>query len=1339
MISVSLIFSTILIFFIIYVIINSKINTIVLGDNLEIVHPVQNKNQYKYIKLENNLHIMLMSYNSELNFSAEYSQTEISKASGASIVMNLNSFENKLLFKDSFKIFEYILISLIFSEKVKESNDLINNLSFDTIISNNNGKFSSYNDNNFLNFFMEIETQYYSASVNTLIRGLMRIKEMTYDEFSVIYEKVVKDIKLFEKDNINSSISNNKAKINDKNVKDDVRELQILKSLALEEHPFSQFSLINTNSNKDSLFDLIKSQDKQFIFKEVKSIFNYVFNADNLRISLYSNMNLENIQYIAEEAFNQIPKESETSIIQYIKNLFTFENLENKNNKTSSNTPESKDSNTSLPKTASKPSLPFSSNLLGSFIWYKKEDLYFQTNDTLEFLFTIKSINNIHQVYNSLEKDNIGFTLNKNKLVKPSVYVSYMLKHSGKGSLKHALMMQNYITDYNTGVILDFKERKKSNFNIKNNQDFILYSISMNLTSKGFKSIQEISEIVFHYIHLLQDNSNINNVLNDLEEINRLNFIFKDEKLDDDYYKSYEKEILEMTMNLFDYRHNNILNAENSIYYDEKFSADLSNEDDNEEKGNDDLFLNKETTYNNSDEDLIDKSKANNAEAVSSDSYRKKLKTNKSNRVSSNNSYIDLNIDKASINKEGTRKLNAKIIKDFVDQLSSNNLFIILSTKEDILENKNTNLTIKKLVSESKTKIDPKYKTRYIINKLPNYLLQVFQISDMPINDKYFDVNPLMLRSNNKFISQETTEIKESCFNIRNKEERDSCFNTTNIYNNHPRAIINSTNTKIWFKENKALLIPRTNIRIALINKKYRVASNYDNTVFKLFFYYIKNSIDFELNDLKSSGNTIDVQFGDDLLKINDSDNSNNNNKLGFYINLIVYNDLLTQVLEKLFNVIYHGEINPSLFELSKNQFIENILQEKSSDPLFKSRLLYNKLIRNGNYSAYFDYKKLLIGNTDLSFDINYDSFSYYLGKIRNQGNQLSYLMYVEGNTDKSVIQSIEQIIQPYAYLNTDQESEDANRYNYNLDNHKNKILETRLIQNKNLYYTVNDYKNETENFLQVFYQLGKLNEELLVISKLTKIILEDSFQHFSKSLEDISYINYSVETISDIVYLTFTVKTKKDLRLVESSIDSYLIRAKGVIDRLMESDFQDIKNYLFERLEKEYSTMFGLIKSSDFSWNRILYGEEDFDYMFDLGKKAINFCKKATKDDVASFFSDFSNFNIKKLTIALDSQETNSSYNKFILENKNYNINIIRGLVSPFNFGICKNSISRSLTNNKTEANVGVSNSVVLNNDYKDDECKENKKNASISKRILEKQSKLNTRKYDIRKIKQI
>jgi len=243
----------------------------------------------------------------------------------------------------------------------------------------------------------------------------------------------------------------------------------------------------------------------------------------------------------------------------------------------------------------------------------------------------------------------------------------------------------------------------------------------------------------------------------------------------------------------------------------------------------------------------------------------------------------------------------------------------------------------------------------------------------------------------------------------------------------------------------------------------------------------------------------------------------------------------------------------------------------------------------------------------------------------------------------------------------------------------------TKVINGNYLYHTKNDLKEDPDNFMQIYIQISKLNEESLVLSKISELIWQDSFKKQLEILEKANYFDFSVQILGDVIYFVFSIQTHYDLKAAEKSFNSLLENSRITIESLSKEDFESYRSKLQTHLEKLFSLR-TLEERSDFAWGRAVFGEPEFDYFFDLGERALTFTKeKITKSDINFFFSDVVKFNSHRMTIAIDSQRYQSTYGQEIYKGvKNTNgVYEIKGLKSPFNNGVVQNSLNKVISDN--------------------------------------------------------
>eukprot|EP00340_Litonotus_pictus_P000059 CAMPEP_0170520690 /NCGR_PEP_ID=MMETSP0209-20121228/6017_1 /TAXON_ID=665100 ORGANISM="Litonotus pictus, Strain P1" /NCGR_SAMPLE_ID=MMETSP0209 /ASSEMBLY_ACC=CAM_ASM_000301 /LENGTH=214 /DNA_ID=CAMNT_0010807169 /DNA_START=708 /DNA_END=1349 /DNA_ORIENTATION=+ len=190
---------------------------------------------------------------------------------------------------------------------------------------------------------------------------------------------------------LNTNYKNKDNTNNDLNIhydSDFTREYQILKTLSLEDHPFSQSSFSKDYTNNPFLVNFdnkdFLDSNRENILKEIKRLYQNMFVAKNMKVVLYSNMELKQIQVIAETRLNDIPACKDCSIFSSFSNVesedddeerlypkskaeeFEFEDSSKASrvNRKENIRERKQKSNSSISQT-----FPFSNERLGSFIW----------------------------------------------------------------------------------------------------------------------------------------------------------------------------------------------------------------------------------------------------------------------------------------------------------------------------------------------------------------------------------------------------------------------------------------------------------------------------------------------------------------------------------------------------------------------------------------------------------------------------------------------------------------------------------------------------------------------------------------------------------------------------------------------------------------------------------------------------------------------------------------------------------------------------------------------------------------------------------------------------------
>ncbi|KAM8805816.1 nardilysin-like [Eudromia elegans] len=147
--------------------------------------------------------------------------------------------------------------------------------------------------------------------------------------------------------------------------------------------------------------------------------------------------------------------------------------------------------------------------------------------DTPEFhkLYRVIPVRNIHQLH-------ITWALppqEKNYRVKPLHYISWLVGHEGKGSILYFLRKKFWAVALCGG---------NSETGFEQNSSYSIFNISITLTGEGYEHFYEVVHVVFQYLRMLQKVGPDKRIWEEIQKIDENEFYFQDETDPIDYIEN---------------------------------------------------------------------------------------------------------------------------------------------------------------------------------------------------------------------------------------------------------------------------------------------------------------------------------------------------------------------------------------------------------------------------------------------------------------------------------------------------------------------------------------------------------------------------------------------------------------------------------------------------------------------------------------------------------------------------------------------------------------------------------------------------------------------------------
>eukprot|EP00529_Nitzschia_sp_RCC80_P008082 CAMPEP_0113519390 /NCGR_PEP_ID=MMETSP0014_2-20120614/43494_1 /TAXON_ID=2857 /ORGANISM="Nitzschia sp." /LENGTH=1295 /DNA_ID=CAMNT_0000417105 /DNA_START=357 /DNA_END=4244 /DNA_ORIENTATION=+ /assembly_acc=CAM_ASM_000159 len=252
---------------------------------------------------------------------------------------------------------------------------------------------------------------------------------------------------------------------------DSWRNFQLMKTIANQDHPFSNFGCGN--------YETLTSNGGPPV-EELHKFWETYYKTSNMKLSVVGSSSLDALQKTVEETFGQIPHSDDPP---------------RRHGKVNPDSPIFPRENAMYGP--GKPA--FGEEQLGKI----REVIPLLESRTIKIQFLIPPT-----------EDPVL------KTTRPHRAISHILGHESPGSLHHLLNDRGYITGLSSGTTLD-------------TSDFSLFSVSLSLTPKGINDRDEILDLVFGWISLikntaLDDPGLMSKYHNELRQIGETNFKFRE-------------------------------------------------------------------------------------------------------------------------------------------------------------------------------------------------------------------------------------------------------------------------------------------------------------------------------------------------------------------------------------------------------------------------------------------------------------------------------------------------------------------------------------------------------------------------------------------------------------------------------------------------------------------------------------------------------------------------------------------------------------------------------------------------------------------------------------------
>jgi secreted Zn-dependent insulinase-like peptidase len=275
----------------------------------------------------------------------------------------------------------------------------------------------------------------------------------------------------------------------------------------------------------------------------------------------------------------------------------------------------------------------------------------------------------------------------------------------------------------------------------------------------------------------------------------------------------------------------------------------------------------------------------------------------------------------------------------------------------------------------------------------------------------------------------------------------------------------------------RSFLIPKVNIALNLITPLLRTNTS-EYLVLYMFHNYLTNSIDLEFSEMKDTGGDISVTFDEN----------------GYVISMSLFSDLVPKITDKLLQLIFKPNITLDTYnEISESSFDE-LKDNIENQPYKKAQDMFKNIVKH-NVSSSFEM-------TNYSSKMNFETFNKTLTNIIPSFliNSLFYGYFKEN--DLTIISD-----KMKAYLKNS--TLDANRMINYLHSHK-------TITQPLIYRVINDLKNEHNNLVYNYFQVGYRDYKTSLIMNIIEMIWGNMFYFQLRTVSQLGYIVSANKEVTD-------------------------------------------------------------------------------------------------------------------------------------------------------------------------------------------------------------------------------
>jgi secreted Zn-dependent insulinase-like peptidase len=401
-------------------------------------------------------------------------------------------------------------------------------------------------------------------------------------------------------------------------------------------------------------------------------------------------------------------------------------------------------------------------------------------------------------------------------------------------------------------------------------------------------------------------------------------------------------------------------------------------------------------------------------------------------------------------------------------------------------------------------KRDTFYDTLYVNYKMSDEMVEKLSKSRYEFN----------IRAPNRFISSlrelnscwgtgDQEAIKKMQVNyLFNEQIQHKCKIENQEYK--PKLIINAEKIKMWYRLDRTYLAPKVNLYMNILTKYLR--RDKERLVFlNIYFEYLKNMVDKELNDARDSGNGINVEFNDN----------------GISIHINSYTDILSKILKKIMMLIF--DLNYFKVHINAENYSEMLVNTQdrlrdlySKSPSDKLNQIFTKIVKKG-----------YVPMEDIVYDLNKNKARYSREEFLKVLPSIQSDFYIHslfyGSVNDLELKEMKRTFKKY--LKTKSKGVDKNEYIKKKWALMNELHSHNYLDGSFVYKHMQTKSEDNKmNYISNYYQIGVRSIKTIILSNFVELLWGNLFNYQIRTLKKIGNVISSKRLVIDniTVYLIF-------------------------------------------------------------------------------------------------------------------------------------------------------------------------------------------------------------------------